>query len=425
MPVVQSHFLLQEKLLQYRSTDQAQCPSEEEKSKAQAEKLRLDLQDLVASVSSQILQTDPATVAGVAARKIPQQALADLIAKTAGQISVRSGYFNKDLQQQVMDFLFGYGPLQAYVTDDKVSDIDATGPDSFTVKIAGQRRHVPLDFSDEKAYDAFCRLLIIRNGGIINENDSHCRVTDEEYRLRINVTVPPRSVRYPSLSIRKHSRNSLQLEDLVELAMLDEDLAGLLSDWAGSGRSLIICGKGAAGKTTLLRAFIEQLPELERVLIAESDSELYPEKPCCLKQKIKKEHEGGRPVSLLDLVRDGLTMSLDTYCVGEIVGPEAMAYIQAAFSGHRCLATIHADRATDVPERLLALARPASSGETDATLRRLIGRSLDLIICLRDFKISEIIALQGYQEEEERYEFTRVWPDGQGAQTGSAAGRST
>lgn len=418
MPVVQSHAMLSEKLKQYRLEDQMTqgLLLQDSDGRLLDEPAAPDLQELVATICSQILQTDAATVAGVAARQVPRQVLLDLIARTAEQVSVRAGFFRRDLQQQVMDFLFGYGPLQHFVADETITDIDGIGPSAFTVKASGIRRALPLAFPDERSYDAFCRLLIIRNGGVINENDSHCRVTDDQYRLRINVTVPPRSIRYPAISIRKHSRRSLRLDDLAACGMMNSAVAAMLRGWAASDRTVMFCGKGAAGKTTLLRAFIEELPELERVLIAESDSELYPEKPCCLQQRIKKPFEGGRPVSLLDLVRDGLTMSLDTYCVGEIVGDEAMAFISAAFSGHRCLATIHADRAADVPDRLLALARPVSRGEADETLRRMIGRCMDLIICLRNFRISEILAVHGYREEDERYDLECVWQIGQDPQ---------
>lgn len=424
MPVVQSHALLSERLKQYKLEQQRTdgLLIRDHDRQSDSEPAAPDLQSLVATICSQILQTDAATVAGVAARQMPRQVLLDLIARTAEQISVRAGFFRRDLQQQVMDFLFGYGPLQPYISDEAITDIDGIGPASFTVMAGGVRRALQLAFPDENAYDTFCRLLIIRNGGIINENDSHCRVTDDRYRLRINVTVPPRSIRYPSVSIRKHSRKSLRLDDLAALGMMTREMTDQLKRWACSDRTVLFCGKGAAGKTTLMRAFIEEMPPLERVLIAESDCELYPEKPCCLQQRIKKPYEGGRPVSLLDLIRDGLTMSLDTYCVGEIVGDEAMAFLHAAFSGHRCLATIHADCAADVPDRLLALARPVSRGEADETLRRMIGRCMDLIICLRAFRICEIQAVRGYREEDGRCDLDCLWSGGQDPQTDASAG---
>jgi pilus assembly protein CpaF len=411
MPVVPSHAWFSQKLKSYgmlSSSDQSVRISDGT-SDYQGPVSTSALQEWVSTICSQILKTDAATVAGVAAKQVPRQVLLDLVARTADQVSTRAGFFRQDLQQQVMDFLFGYGPLQSYVENEKISDIDGIAPDAFTVKVAGVPKTIPVAFSDETAYDTFCRLLIIRNGGVINENDSHCRVTDERYRLRVNVTVPPRSVRYPTISIRKHPMKSWNLDDLVSMGMMNQSIAQKLAHWGKSNKTMLICGKGAAGKTTLLRAILETLPPLERVLIAESDSELYPEKSCCIIQKIKGKDQGGRPVTLADLVRDGLTMSLDTYCVGEIVGDEAMAFIEAAFSGHRCLATLHANSASDVPDRLLTLARPASSSEPDRTLRRMIGSSIDIIVSLEQFKVSEIMCMNGYREEDDRYEMAYDW----------------
>jgi pilus assembly protein CpaF len=349
-------------------------------------------------------------VAAVAAGRTPRQVLADLINRTAEQESVRAGFFREDLQHQVMDFLFGYGPLQPYVEDENISDIDGTGPAEFSIKTGGRRQAIPLAFPDRSAYDTFCRLVIIRNGGIINENDSHCRVTDEKLRLRINVTVPPRSVNGASISIRKHRQQSWGLQDLVGQRMLTAELAGLLQGLAASDATVVFCGKGAAGKTTLMRAFIHALPQFERVLIAESDSEIYPERPYCLVQRIKRSNEGGRPVSLRDLVADGLTMSLDTYCIGEIVGSEAMEFMRAAFSGHRCLATTHAECAADALDRLLTLARPAAQGENDRTLRSMLARSINYVVFLKNFQVRQVMKIHGYRESEDRYEMAEIWP---------------
>jgi pilus assembly protein CpaF len=170
---------------------------------------------------------------------------------------------------------------------------------------------------------------VIRNGGQINENDSHCRVTDEQNRLRINVTIPPRSVRFPTLCIRNTGKSRFA-SGIFKMAACLANRRGLVMALGGRRplRSLFAAGAlparppccGPSGRNAAS----------ERVLVAESDSELYPEKPCCLLQRIKKPHEGGRR-SAVRLVRDGLTMSLDTYCIGEIVGDEALAFIHAAF----------------------------------------------------------------------------------------------
>lgn len=362
------------------------------------------LTELISKVCIRILDEHP-ELAASAEQGRDKTALRELIIRYAEELSIRAGLYRHQLQQQVLDSLFGYGPLQYLIDDPDITDIDAVSPTEITVKKFGKRLRVSTAFESEAAYETFCRLLIIRQGGLINENDSHCRVTDATRRLRINVTVPPRSVEHSSLSIRKHPIISLKLDDLATAGMFELTDIALLSEIAMSKSSILICGKGGSGKTTLLRAIINAMPPLERVLIAESDSEIFADKPCCMSQRIRRENEGGKPVSLRDLVSDGLTMSLDTYCIGEIVGDEAYEFIRAAYSGHRCLATIHSISAEDALDRLISLARTASVGEQDQSLRQMLARSVDVIIFLESYKIQKIIKVLGYSKEDDSYEF--------------------
>ena len=370
----------------------------------------LTSRDLIPLICNQILTGNPMLVADVAAGRSDSAALEQTIMQTAELERERAGLVNADLVRDVMDFLFGYGPLQPLIEDESISDIDGTRHFEFTVKRNGIREAIPAQFPDARTYDTFCRLVIIRNGGLINENDSHCRVTDEQHRLRINVTVPPRSLNGPTISIRRHRRKSWRLGDLERVGMLTSENRQMLASMAANGKTILFCGKGAAGKTTLMRAFIEAMPQMERVLIAESDSELYPEKPYCLMQRIKKPHEGGRALTLRDLVADGLTMSLDTYCIGEIVGGEAAEFIRAAYSGHRCLGTIHSESAADAIDRILSLARTASPDESEDLMRRMLLRGLDCLVYLQDFKVREIIAITSPETEENSHAWVPIWP---------------
>jgi pilus assembly protein CpaF len=252
-------------------------------------------------------------------------------------------------------------------------------------------------------FDTYCKLIAIRTGGILNENDSHCRVTDEKRRLRINVSISPRNVDGPAISIRKHRKESYTLQDLERLGMFSHTTGLFLEKLAVSNSSVLFCGKGAAGKTTLLRAFVNKMPEMDRVLVAESDAEIYPDKPYCIEQRIKKANEGGRPVTLKDLLRDGLTMSLDSYVVGEIVGDEAWEFVKAAYTGHRGIATTHSESAGDAFGRLLTLGKGANVGESEKTIKEMLAKSIDVIIYLEKFKITEILAVDGYNPAEDSF----------------------
>ncbi|HEX2945149.1 MAG TPA: ATPase, T2SS/T4P/T4SS family [Clostridia bacterium] len=369
-----------------------------------------DINTVVSAITNDILKECPELVADISAGRAERSALETAIIKDMDRHRYHCGIFRDELIHKVFDFMFGYGELQPYIEEEDITDIDGTRYNQFVIKRHGVRSKIPVHFGNEKIFDTYCKLVAIRNGGILNENDSHCRVTDDKYRLRINVSIKPRNVAGPAISIRKHRKESYTIEDLKDLGMLDEELVSLIRKLTQTDASVLFCGKGAAGKTTLMRAFINILPEMERVLIAESDAEVYPDKPYCIEQRIKKQNEGGRPVTLKDLVKDGLTMSLDTYCVGEITGDEAWDFVKAAFSGHRGIATTHSESAADAFARLLTLSKGANIGESEKTIKEMLGRSIDMIFYLKEFKVVEVLEVLGYDCQKDEFVYRRLYP---------------
>ena len=357
--------------------------------------------ELAAMVTFDILRESPQLVAEVEAGTLDRRVLETAIVRDIDRNRYYAGVSRNELIRKVFDYMFGYWDLEDYVRDEDVSDIIGTRHDFFFIIKNGVRQAIPVRFAGETQFDSYCKLLAIRNGGILNENDSHCRVSDEKYRLRINVSVRPRNISGPAINIRKHRKKSYTLDGLAGLGMLSGGLAGFFRRLARSDANILFCGKGAAGKTTLLRAVANCFPPTERALVCETDTELYPDGPNFIVQRIKKANEGGRPVTLRDLVRDGLTMSLDTYIVGEIVGDEAWEFIKAGFTGHRVLGTIHAGSAEDALFRLLTLVKSANVDLSEKTLKRIISGSLDVIVYLEDFRVSEVIEVLGYDDEKD------------------------
>jgi pilus assembly protein CpaF len=368
-----------------------------------------DMNTIISNITNDILRECPALVADVSAGRIHRSVLVTAVIKDIDANRYHFGFDRDELIRKVFDFMFGYGVLQPYIDEEDITDIDGTFYNQFVIKRHGIRSKIPVDFGSEKIFDTYCKLVAIRNGGILNENDSHCRVTDEKNRLRINVSIKPRNISSPAISIRKHRKKSYTLTDLQSLGMLDGQLVKLLEDLAKSDASVLFCGKGAAGKTTLMRAFINILPEMERVLIVESDAEIYPDKPYCIEQRIKKQNDGGRPVTLKDLVRDGLTMSLDTYCVGEITGDEAWEFVKASYSGHRGIATTHSESACDAFGRLLTLSKGANIGESERTVKQMLARSINIIFYLKEFRVTEVLEVCGYNSSDDTFVYNRLY----------------
>lgn len=366
---------------------------------------------LVVSLNERIFETDAKTVevAGdqwideVVGELIGQHA--ELLAKVeTGQVeqSVLELELSKVLDRQgmsggrrerlkaLMNHMFGYGILQSYLENPQVTDLIGTSYDHFFVKIKGETQRIPVRFADEKRFENYCKLIVIRNGGMLNENDNHARVADEQLKLRINAVIPPRSAKGAFLAIRKHRANAYGLEDLEALGMLDGESRQWVEKIAVSNSRFIICGKGAAGKTTLLRAMINAVGEQQRLLICEADTELYPDSPTAIVQKVIQRGSYGKTVTLNDLVKDGLTMSLDGYCIGEITGPEAWDFIKAGYTDHRVMGTIHSSGAEELVHRLLVLSEIAKLGIGETVAQDMISRSVDYVIYLKDFKLRQI-----------------------------------
>jgi pilus assembly protein CpaF len=299
-------------------------------------------------------------------------------------------YDPEGVKRTIFDTIYGYGILQTYITDDSISDIDATRYDYILAKRRGVFERLPVAFSSEEVFERYCRLLIVRHGGIINEVDTHCRVSDKKHFLRINVSIPPRNISGTALSIRKHPKSAYSLDSLVQIGFMSENERVLLESFNRQKRNILICGKGGSGKTTLLRSLIEDVDEYERMLICETDSEIYPQRLNAIVQKIHKRRESGNAVTLETLIREGLTMSLDTYCIGEIVGDEAWDFIKAGHTDHRTLATLHANSAEDAINRLMLLSENKTRLKPEA-VKQIIESALDVIVYLKGFKIAEII----------------------------------
>ncbi len=361
--------------------------------------ISVPLGKLVMLIAGEIISKKPHLVIGAHG----DEGKRETIQREIIRIMDRDSYYHSGGRQTmingIFDFMFGYGILQKFVDDDDISDIDGTAYNEFSITKNGKRMPADVNFGDSQSFGVYCRLMAVRNGGFLNEDNSHCRVADLSRRLRINVSIPPRNVSGPAISIRKHRKKAYTTEQLKQLGMMDDNVEDILFDAAVKGKSVLFCGKGAAGKTTILRTFLNLLPKMERVLVVESDAEIYPEKKFCIEQRTKKDGEGGRPVTLEMLIRDGLTMSLDTYCVGEIVGGEAYPFIQASCTGHRVLGTMHSDSAEDAVGRLVSLGLCNSNGESVESMTQEAARGIDMVVYVNSFKVVSICEIKINEKE--------------------------
>ncbi len=346
-----------------------------------------DRKDYIYELQDELANDLSALIAGVETGEIHKSVLMREIER---RISEKADVKNKVATTAlIIDNIYGYGWLQKYIEDPSITDIDMLNYDSVMIRRNGRYEFVPSEFENEKHLKRFLRYIVIRNGGVINEAEPHCRVADKNYKLRINACIAPRNSTGASLTIRKHSANTLSLDDLEARGMFDTATKRLIEESCEQKKNILICGKGAAGKTTLLRAIIEQASEFERILICEKDAEIFPDRKNCIVQRISKRVNGADEHDLNSLIEEGLTMSLDTYCIGEITGREAWPLVKAGFSDHRTLATIHAQSAKDAVDRLLMLCVD-DNRLSEEKIREMILKTIDIIFYLKNFKLEEV-----------------------------------
>lgn len=286
--------------------------------------------------------------------------------------------------KKVMNYMFGYGVIQSLIEDEDISDIDICRFDFIMIKKNGHKQVIPLKFENEEVFTRFAKLVVIRLGGVINDNDAHARVADEKYRLRINVSITPRNLTGTTMIIRKHRLKAYSLNELIELDMLNEMMSECLSRIMKVNSRILIVGKGGSGKTTLLRTLLREVPYTERFLVCETEAEIFPESQNFIVQKVQKKSDS-TVVSLRTLIRDGLTMSLDGYCIGEIIGDELNEFIKAGYTDHRIIGTFHAK---GVEEAFIRMKKIIENTELNY-----LYNAFDIIIYIKKFKIYSIVQL--------------------------------
>lgn len=372
----------------------------EELGEQRNESVDIDFSKLVINTVDELLKDSSDLIVDVENGKKSRKELEGKISELLNTKSLTADLRN-EMITSVINYLFYYGKLQSLIEDEDISDIDFTSYNYGLIKRHGKKELIDRKylFHSEKDFRRFAQTIIVRNNGIINENFSQERVSDEKYKLRINVSIPPRNHKYTSLNIRKHRMNPYTLSDLVGLNMLSNEESEFLREIVKEKKKFLLAGKGGSGKTTLLRAMMMNSSPLDVYLVTEKDAELYFDQPNFIQQRIKKENHGGIHVTLGDLVKDGLTMSLDGYVVGEITSDESWHFINAGVTDHVVAGTIHSNSASDAPIRLQSMIETFNPGPKQETILSLIARSIDYIIYLNEFIVVEIGKVVGYNND--------------------------
>jgi len=277
----------------------------------------------------------------------------------------------------------GFGPLSEAMADPTVTDVLINGPSEVWVERDGRLDRASISWPDAGALSGFVEHMFGYAGARI---DAAHPMADAQLRdgSRIHAVLPPVAPNGPLVSIRKWPRERFSLEDLMERSTFDEGTKSLLSDAVLRRRTIVVGGATSTGKTTLVNALLGEIPPHERVVVVEETSELSPVCAHSVSLVVRRPNiEGKGEVDALALVRTALRMRPDRIVVGEVRGGEAMAALGAMSTGHAgSMLTVHSTSASDAVDRLVTLALQARSGDTEAAIRRMIERAVDLIVHL-------------------------------------------
>ncbi|WP_425070613.1 CpaF family protein [Sagittula sp. S175] len=308
------------------------------------------------------------------------------------------------LVEIVLADMMGLGPLEALLADESVTDIMVNGARDVWVERGGKLVRAPVRFRDNAHVMAVAARIVGAVGRRIDESQPlvDARLKDGS---RVNVAVPPLAIDGPSITIRKFPGEPVKLDRLVQGGSLTAHMAAFLGLAAYLRLNILISGGTGSGKTTLMNAMSQYIPEGERIVTIEDAAELRFQQGHVVRFETRPPNvEGTGEVTIRTLVKNALRMRPDRIVIGEIRGDEVLDLLQAMNTGHDgSMSTLHANSPREALTRVESMAALAGSDPSTGIVRRQLADAVHLIVQvsrMRDGKrrvtsISEIAGIAG------------------------------
>ena len=282
---------------------------------------------------------------------------------------------------ELMDEVFGLGPLEVLMNDPEISDILVNRPHEVYVERHGQLEVTDVIFADANHVTRIIQRLTSRVGRRIDEVSPmvDARLPDGS---RINAVIPPLALDGPVLSIRRFGAKPLEVDDLLLNGSVTQEMADFLAAAVESRVSFLISGGTGAGKTTLLNALSSSIPNNERIVTIEDSAELLLQNRHVVRMETRPANTEGRgEVLQRDLIRNALRMRPDRILIGEVRGAEALDMLQAMNTGHEgSLSTIHANDTREALARLEIMVKMSGLDLPIPVIRQYIGAGIRLVV---------------------------------------------
>src|SRR6266404_3339213 len=287
--------------------------------------------------------------------------------------------------EEILDEVFGLGPLEPLLKDPTISDIMVNGFDNVYVERGGRVVETNIRFKDGAHLPIIIERIVSAVGRRIDDSSPivDARLADGS---RVCAVIPPLSLIGPVMSIRRYGKKVLSSEDLLKNETLTTGMLDYLSGCVEARLNIVISGGSGAGKTTLLNTLSRFIPEEERVVTIEDTAELQMQQSHIVRLETRPINiEGAGAITQRDLVINALRMRPDRIIVGECRGAEAFDMMQAMNTGHDgSMTTTHANSTRDAFSRLETMVMMASQNVPDRVIRQMLTSAIQVVVhCAR------------------------------------------
>lgn len=302
----------------------------------------------------------------------------DLLASEATPLNYDE---REDLVTQVLDEIFGLGPIEPLLQDPTISDILVNTHKRVFVERNGRLEKIDVQFKDDRHLLQIIDRIVSAVGRRIDDSSPmvDARLADGS---RVNAVIPPLALDGPHLSIRKFKKDVLSAPDLLRTQTLTPAMLELLQGIVKARLNVLISGGTGAGKTTLLNMLSEAIPASERIVTIEDSAELQLRQPHVVRLETRTANvEGAGEVSQRHLLINSLRMRPDRIIMGEVRGSEAVDMLQAMNTGHDgSLTTLHANTPRDALSRLETMISMAGLNLPTKGMRQQIASAIQVLI---------------------------------------------
>jgi pilus assembly protein CpaF len=328
------------------------------------------------------------------------------------------------LLKEILDDVFGLGPLQPLIDDPTVSDILVNTSRRVFIERHGKIESTNVRFRDDSHLMQVIDRIVSAVGRRIDDSSPmvDARLADGS---RVNAIIPPLAVDGPHVSIRKFRRDVLSHEDLLRNQTLTEAMLKLLQGCIGARLNVLISGGTGSGKTTFLNMLSESISIHERIVTIEDSAELQLRQPHVVRLETRPPNvEGVGAVPQRQLVINALRMRPDRIILGEVRGDEALDMLQAMNTGHDgSLTTVHANTPRDALARIETMVSMGSTQIREKAIRQQIASAIDVVCHLSRLsdgkrKVMAVAEITGMEGEvvtmQDLFVFQREGVDDQG-----------